>query len=351
MAETKFPDLGKISPEFFQSIIYPRLGSKRAEVLVGPQHGVDIGIIRFGSGKVMAVTTDPIYVVPQFGWDEAAWFAWHILASDVTTSGFPPAYIIPDWNLPLTVDEKAFTTIWERWHVESLRYGATIIAGHTARYTGTDFPMVGGATFIAVGEEEKYVTPQMAQPGDYLIITKGPAIEATAIMATLFYQKTKSRVGRKLAEAGRELFFSMSTVEDALTVAQLGLRTVVTSLHDATEGGVLGGVYEVAVASGTGIFIDLDKISLAPAIEAIGQAYHMDPFISISEGTLIITLRPEKSKQVLEALQKKNIPAFLCGEILPLKEGRWVRRKGATKPLQHPRIDPFWRAVQEASEE
>ena len=351
MKKIKFPELGKISPEFFQAIIYPHLGSNREEVLVGPQHGVDTGIIRLSSGRVMAVTTDPIYIVPQFGWDEAAWFAWHILASDVTTSGFPPAYIIPDWNLPVSVDEKAFTLIWQRWHTESLRYGASIVAGHTARYTGTDFPMVGGATFIAVGEEDKYITPQMARPGDSLVITKGPAIEATAIMASLFYPKTKARVGRKLAEAGRELFFSMSTVDDALTAARLGLRNVITSFHDATEGGVLGGVYEVAEASGTGLFIDLDKIPLSPAIEAICQAYQMDPYISISEGTLLITLRSEKARQLLITLQENNIPAFLCGEILPLKEGRWVKRGGETKPLQHPRIDPFWRAVKEASEE
>jgi hydrogenase maturation factor len=77
----------------------------------------------------------------------------------------------------------------------------------------------------------------------------------------------------------------------------------------------------------------------------------MDPFISISEGTLLITVRPEGAQQVLKALQKKNIPAFLCGEILSLKEGRWVKRKGETKPLEHPRIDPFWQAVKQVAEE
>ena len=67
--ETKLPDIGKISPDFFDEVIYPRLGAKRDDVLVGPSHGVDVGIIRIGDGRVMAVTTDPIYVVPQYGWE------------------------------------------------------------------------------------------------------------------------------------------------------------------------------------------------------------------------------------------------------------------------------------------
>ncbi|GAH79662.1 unnamed protein product, partial [marine sediment metagenome] len=98
--EAKFPAIGKVSPEFFNTVIYPALGAKRPEVLVGPHHGVDISIVRTAPGKVMAVTTDPIYIVPPYGWEEAAWFAWHILASDVTTSALPAAYAVFDFNMP-----------------------------------------------------------------------------------------------------------------------------------------------------------------------------------------------------------------------------------------------------------
>ena len=113
MSQTvKFPAIGKISPEFFNAVIYPFLGAVRPEVLVGPRHGVDTAIVRIGPDRVMAVTTDPIYIVPHYGWEEAAWFAWHILASDVTTSGFPPAYVIVDFNLPMGVTEEQFAKVW-----------------------------------------------------------------------------------------------------------------------------------------------------------------------------------------------------------------------------------------------
>ena len=41
----QLPDIGKISPEIFNELIFPRLGAKSEKVLVGPQHGVDVGIV------------------------------------------------------------------------------------------------------------------------------------------------------------------------------------------------------------------------------------------------------------------------------------------------------------------
>ena len=76
------PEIGKISPEIFDEIIFPRLGRKDPTVLVPPRNGVDVGVVDIGGGNVMAMTCDPVFVVPQYGWERSAWFAVHILASD-----------------------------------------------------------------------------------------------------------------------------------------------------------------------------------------------------------------------------------------------------------------------------
>ena len=76
---SELPEIGKISPEIFNELIYPRLGAKSKSVIVGPQHGVDVGIVEIG-GKAVALTTDPVFIVPEYGWERAAWFAIHILA-------------------------------------------------------------------------------------------------------------------------------------------------------------------------------------------------------------------------------------------------------------------------------
>ncbi|HDQ98799.1 MAG TPA: AIR synthase, partial [candidate division WOR-3 bacterium] len=85
----KLPAIGKIDQRVFEELIYPRLGAKNRNVLVGPNHGVDVGIIRVGN-RALALTTDPVFIVPEYGWERAAWFAIHILLSDVVTSGLKP---------------------------------------------------------------------------------------------------------------------------------------------------------------------------------------------------------------------------------------------------------------------
>ena len=350
--ETKLPDIGKISPDFFDEVIYPRLGAKRKDVLVGPSHGVDVGIIRIGDGRVMAVTTDPIYIVPQYGWEKAAWFAWHILASDVTTSGFPPSHVIVDFNLPMGITEQEFATLWEVFHRESERYGAAVLAGHTARYTGTDYPMVGGATFQAIGPEEAYLTPQMAKPGDLIVVTKGAAIEASGIFANTFPGTIEKNLGAEVLEETSALFYQMSTVEDALTAVTIGVRDEgVTAMHDATECGLIGGVFEVASASGTGVHLRKDAIPLSPAVAELTRFFNMDPYIAISEGTLIITVKPHKVDDLTRALGAKGIEAAVIGELLERDAGFWIEEQGEKKPLEHPRVDPFWSAIAKAFEE
>jgi Hydrogenase maturation factor len=136
--------LGKITRDVFDSVIYPRLGSRRPEVVVPPQHGVDVGAVDLGDGRVLVVKTDPVFIVPQFGLKKAAWFAVHILASDVMTSGIPPQYAAVDLNLPVSMTDEQFAEMWEGLHGAMAEIGVSVVAGHTGRYEGTDYPMLGG---------------------------------------------------------------------------------------------------------------------------------------------------------------------------------------------------------------
>ncbi len=240
--KTEMPTIGKISAEIFDEIILPQLGRKRPEILAGPQHGVDVGVIDLGHGQVMVTTTDPIFVVPPYGWERSGWFAVHILASDAVTSGLPPKYITMDLNLPLSITREQFEVLWGVMHRECEKLGMAIISGHTGRYEGCEYPMIGGATVICVGSKDQYVTPAMAQVNDAIIITKGAAIEASGLFAVTFPGKVAERYGEKFAAEAEQIFWQMSVVEDALTAVAVGVReNGITSMHDATECGIWGG--------------------------------------------------------------------------------------------------------------
>ncbi len=344
------PEIGKISPEIFNELIYPRLGAKNKSVLVGPQHGVDVGIAKIG-GKAVSFTTDPVFIVPEYGWERAAWFAIHILASDSVTSGLKPKFLCIDLNLPMEMTKQQLEIMWEIIHRECEKMGITVITGHTARYEGCHYPMVGGATVIGVGELDEYVNPRFCKAGDKIIITKGPAIEATGIFAAMLPKVIEKEYGAALNKKAQQVFYKMSVVEDAMTAVNVGVRDKgVTAMHDATECGVWGGLFEIAQASGLGVRIEKEKIVVEESVEEVCKLFGIDPYASISEGTLLIACKENKAEEVVKALAKKNIKSSIVGELTKPALGMMLVEKGREKKLEHPIVDPFWRAFYGALE-
>jgi len=293
----------------------------------------------------MALSADPVFVVPAYGWERAAWFAVHILASDTSTSGLPLRWMSVDLNLPPSISDEDLTTLWDAFHRACEDLGIAIVTGHTARYDGCEWPMVGGATCIAVGSADAYVTPTMAGSGDLVVVTKGAAIEATALFAATFPDRLAAGVGEETVAAADALFGSMTVVPEAVIARSFGLRDAgVTSMHDATEGGVLGGLLEVAVASDMGIRIERDLIPIRSEVRAVCGHVGIDPYVAISEGTLIATVVPQKADGYVDALSEAGIDAAIVGEIRGAGEGRTIVVEGHEQPLRHPGLDPFWGA-------
>ncbi len=349
---TELPAIGKISARVFEEVIRPQLGRKRADVVVGPQNGVDVGVVDIGNGQVMVATTDPIFVVPPYGWERSAWFAVNILASDAATSGIAPRYITLDLNLPLSTTREELEAMWGTIHRECDRIGMSIITGHTGRYEGCDFPMIGGATVLGIGPEDGYVTPTMARPGDRVLVTKGAAIEASGLFAVTFPDRVAAAHGKDLARRAEEIFWQMSVVDDALTAAAVGVRDDgVTAMHDATECGVWGGLAEIAQASGVGMIVDKDAIILQEAVAKVCDLFGIDPYTSISEGTLLITCRPHKAEEVRRRLEDAGIPTTIVGEVLDAAAGVRYTENGREHDLVHPEVDPFWAAFGRAASE
>jgi hydrogenase maturation factor len=350
MAANEMPEIGKISPEIFNELIFPRLGARSNKVLVGPQHGVDVGIVEIGR-KAVSFTTDPVFIVPEYGWERAAWFALHIIASDSVTSGLKPKLLSIDLNLPMEMTKKQLEIVWEVMHRECEKLGITVITGHTARYENCHYPMVGGATIVGIGELDEYVTPKFCRAGDKIIITKGPAIEATGIFADMFPYIIEKEFGVEFSRRAQQVFYKMSVVEDALTAVGIGVRqNGVTAMHDATECGVWGGLYELAQAAGLGVRIEKDKIIVEESVAGVCRLFDIDPYTSISEGTLIIACKEHKAQDVVKALSSKDIKSSVVGELTKPEKGMVLVEKGKEKKLEHPIVDPFWRAFYGALE-
>ena len=336
---------GKLGADELRRTVLSRLGAADPEVLTGPAPGVDVGVLRVAPGVVMAATTDPVFVMPELGWERAAWFAVHILASDAATSGLPLRAMTVDLNLPPDLSDPDLDSLWSAYSAACADLGIAIITGHTARYAGCAWPMVGGATCIAIGPEDGYITPAMARPGDRVLITKGAAIEATALFAAAYGDRLTTALGAPFVQDALGLLGAMTVVPEAQAAAAYGVRDAgVTTMHDATEGGVLGGLLEVADASDVGMVVDLSRVPVRPEVAAVCDMAGMDPYSAISEGTLLLTARPAHVNGVLRALTEAGVEAAEIGEVLPRTSGRELVVDGHTRPLVHPGPDPFWAA-------
>ena len=121
-------------------------------------------------------------------------------------------------------------------------------------------------------------------------------------------------------------------------------------MHDATECGVWGGLYELAQAAGLGVKVEKERIVVEDCVEEICSYFGIDPYASISEGTLIIACREHKAREVVEALSKKGIKSSIVGELTEPGNGMILVSEGTDEKLQHPIVDPFWKAFYNALE-
>jgi len=336
------PQLGKLDRESFNRIILPRLGKDDPRVLIGPRHGVDAAVVALddapaGRRRVMAVAEDPTFGMPVF-MPSFGWGIVHICASDVAVLGIKPEFLTICLMMPPGTPEPDLERTWQQVHDECSKLGIAVVGGHTGVYPGISFMLNGGCTVWGFGTEDQLTPASAARPGDLCLMTKGPAIEATGILAKQAGAELETSIGAELARQGQALFDEMSVVPDA--VALMGCAR---AMHDATEGGLLNGAYEIAEASSIGVTVREADIHVPEAVTAVCGHFGIDPLISISEGTLVAAIPPGKKDDCIKRLEQAGIAGYIIGEFT--ESGReFVRANGSKQVLEPVKVDPFWAA-------
>jgi hydrogenase expression/formation protein HypE len=335
------PRVGKVDADFFDRSIRPSLGAHRPEVKVPPSPGVDFTTVQLPGGRSLLATTDPLYVEPALGWDRAAWFAFHIVVSDLAMSGLPPDYLLFDLAVPPPTPDVVLRRLLRTFHREARKYRAAIVAGHTGRYEASRFPMVGTGTALAVARPGTFPRPRDVRPGDRLLAAGSPGLEAAILLAHLAPEWVTEAGGspRQLSRRLDEL----SVVEPALALAgREGLPSRgIAALHDASEGGLRAAIWELARASRAGVAVDLGRIPADPDLAPIFRRLRTDSFGASSQGTLLVAVRPYRSEEAGERLRRCGLSVTDLGEFTAQQNGCTDRGR----PLGPPFSDDFWPAV------
>ena len=330
--------VGKLSPELLGKLVFNRLGTPSSRVLLGPHIGEDASVIDFGQ-KALIVHSDPITGAVE----NVGWLAVNVCANDIATRGVRPLWILIVMLLPQNIKTVQLERITNQIDEAAKELGITVVGGHSEVSLGIDRPILV-ATTLGEAENAKFVSTSGAKSGDQIIVTKGAAIEGTAILSTEFGEFLQAKIGGSVVQRAQGFIKMISVVKDALAAVAVG---GVHAMHDATEGGIAGGLQEIAWASKVGIQAYEEKIPIYEETRKICQVLNMDPLKTISSGTLIISAHSEKAEKILIALEKEGVKAAIIGQVVEAEKGSFLHRTdGSELDLSEPVTEELWKALE-----
>jgi hydrogenase maturation factor len=324
--------LGKLSPELMSDLLGRHTFSFPDDrVLVYPGVGEDAAVIDVGERWLVA-KTDPI----TFASDEIGWYAVHVNANDIAAAGGVPRWFLSTLLLPEgAADQALVERIMGQIASACRSLGVVPCGGHTEVTYGLDRPIVVGAMLgdIVPGN---LVRSCDVQVGDVVLLTKGVAVEGTAIMArereqelgALFSAEFLRRCKGFLHDPG------ISVVRDALIAAE---AAPVHAMHDPTEGGVATGLWELALASGVGLEVDAARIPVFEETQLLCEALELNPLGVIASGALLIAVSSADVEAVRTALIGAGIEVEPIARATPPEQGCVLRMLQGLEPL--PRYD------------
>jgi hydrogenase expression/formation protein HypE len=327
MADLPFLPAGKLPAAALEAMLahVPR-GNPR--VVVGAGLGEDAAVLDVGD-RYLVVATDPI----TFASDRIGWYSVHVNANDVAVLGARPLWFFAVLLLP---EHGSRASTAELITADIARtcaaLGVSLCGGHTEITTGLERPIVIGQMLGEV-EKDRLLRKDRLEVGDRILLTRGAALEGTAILAREKLDVLETRLDRAVIAAAQRLLFEpgISIVEAARIAAGAGR---VRAMHDPTEGGVVTGIWELARAGGRGVRVSADAVPILPETRAVCDVLGLDPLRLIASGALLVAAEAGDAAAIGRALEAQGIPAVDIGDVRPAEEGMRIEVSGRWHPLE-----------------
>ncbi|GFI62370.1 carbamoyl dehydratase HypE [Clostridiales bacterium] len=315
-------EIGKVPVEILNRIVLDPINknkNKREDIIIRPSTGEDCSAVDT-RGEFCVLSTDPITAAGS----NAGFLAVHINCNDAASAGAEPIGMLLTALMPEGSCEEDLKEIIDGAYRASRELGIEIIGGHTEITTAVNKPVISG-TVIAKTRGRKFISSGGAKPGQHIIMTKWAAIEGTSIIAEDYKDKFEKLVPTKILDEARELSSKISVVKEGIIASEYGA----TAMHDATEGGILGAVWEVAECSEVGVEIYADEIPVLDCTKILCEIAHINYLRLISSGTMIMTAFD--GENLVKKLRDADINAAVIGRITD--SGRYVTRNGVREKL------------------
>lgn len=320
---------GKLNWDVLAKLLKNNQGALRPEVERGGSVGEDCAVVNL-SGTKLVLSTDPVTAAAN----HTGRIAYHINLNDIATTGAKPLGILVTVLAPPQGEISDIETVMAEISEEAKVHGVMILGGHT-EVTDAVNRMVVSITALGVMDPgEKVLWTAGAEEGNGLLVTKALALEGTAILAQDFPERCREVLTEKELDEAKAFARELSVLPEGRL-----MRSFATAMHDITEGGILGALWEMKTASGLGFEIEMAKLPLRPVTRKLCAHFQLDPLRLISSGSMLMAVKdPEKA---LAELTAAGIEAHLIGRMV--KEGGVLLEEGRRILVDPPARDEIYK--------
>jgi len=325
--------IGKLPESVLERSVLKQINHRREEVIVGPALGQDCAVLELKEGEVFTLSSDPITGTVK----DLGSHCIHITANDLAASGAEPVGVMLTIMLPSQTKESELKQIMQDADITCKKLGMEILGGHTEVTDVVNQPLVS-VTGVGKVRKDDLTLATLMKAGQDIVVTKWIGLEATAILA-------KEKEAQLRAVWSGELIDTAKNFDQYLSVipeAKVARGMQVTAMHDITEGGILGALWEMANGARVGLEVDLRKIPIRQETIEICEFFKLNPYLIMSSGSMLMST--DDGKGLVEGLQRAGIEATIIGKTNGSNE-RIIKRGDEVSYLGKPQVDELYKVI------
>lgn len=327
-------EIGKVPETILKRSVFQQIHTRRKEVLVGAGVGEDCAVMQLSPDEVFVLSTDPITGTQK----DMGKLAIQITANDLASAGAQPVGVLLTVLLPPWADEALIRQLTKEVDSACEALQIQVMGGHTEVTSAVNQPLIS-VTGVGKVKKEHLVTTGGAQIGDDVVVSKWIGIEGTSIIAKEKEAELLTRFSGPFVQEAKDLDQYLSVVPEAM----VAVRSGVSAMHDVTEGGIYGALWELAEASKVGLEIDLKAIPIRQETVELCEYFRLNPYQLISSGCMLMTSRD--GRKLVRELEKEGISAALIGQCVEGKAKKVFNGEDIAY-LEKPKVDEVYKIYQ-----
>ncbi|MGL5655634.1 MAG: AIR synthase family protein [Fusobacteriaceae bacterium] len=327
--------IGKLTINDLKEIIFKNIRNNRSEVITNPEIGGDCAVITTSGDDVIYLSSDPITGATN----SLGKLGININANDIATSGVSPLGVMLTILAPPGTTRESLEEIIKEAQEQCDILNMSILGGHT-EITDAVNRIVLSVTAIGIGKKNEIKDRRTVLQGDALIITKGIGIEGTGIIASEKSEELEERFGIEFVQKCKNYLNMTSVVKDGIISNKYA-----KGMHDVTEGGLLGALWEMCELYKLGCKVDYNKIKISDEVRSLTNYFDIDPLKLISSGTMLISVAAKDSAELLDSLIKEGIEAYEIG-FLTDDKSKILEINGEEVKIEEPESDELYKVFQ-----